>query len=366
MPTPGVNANLAERVASIYEQAERRLIELMAAKVKQGLAAPDWAEKQLHTIQQYRRQAERIAATAAQQAAKTAGEAVTTVFNRGNIEAVAELAELLRVPLSDTVGVVDTQAVAELAAETERLVRAPAQGMVNTTTSALQQVTAQALAPTITDAETRLQAAQTALNRFAEQGITGFTDRAGRRWRIDSYVEMATRTQLTEARIQGHTNRLQAHGMDLVIVSDSPQECRLCRPFEGKVLSISGATVGAITTPDLLTDEPVQVDVMMSLADAKAQGLFHPSCTHSYSAYQPGVTKPPTDTANPAGDEARQQLRYLERGVRRWKRVEAAALDPAAAKAARAKAREWQARIREHVATTEAKRQPQRERLTAR
>jgi len=69
------------------------------------------------------------------------------------------------------------------------------------------------------------------------------------------------------------------------------------------------------------------------------------------------------DTADSAGDAARQKLRYLERQVRSWKRTQAVALDPAAERKAGAQVRAYQAKIRELVATTSAKRIPAREQV---
>jgi hypothetical protein len=82
------------------------------------------------------------------------------------------------------------------------------------------------------------------------------------------------------------------------------------------------------------------------------------------SAYQEGITRPMTNTADPEGYVATQKLRYLERNVRQSKRMEAAAgIDPdALAKATRRKL-DYQAKIRELVDTTTAKRQPYRESL---
>jgi hypothetical protein len=160
-------------------------------------------------------------------------------------------------------------------------------------------------------------------------------------------------------------DRLGAAGLDLVIISDAPQECERCRPWEGKVLSRTGATVGATLATDVLTGRPQRVHVAGSLATARAAGLWHPNCRHSASAYLPGVTSVPTHTADPQGDQDRQHLRYLERGVRAWKRRVAVTLDEQARRRADAKVRQWQAAIRAHVEATTAKRQPARERIGA-
>lgn len=84
-------------------------------------------------------------------------------------------------------------------------------------------------------------------------------------------------------------------------------------------------------------------------------------CRHSLSAYLPGVTKVPTDTADPQGDEDRQRLRALERRLRRWKLKQAATIDPAAKRALGRTVREVQAEIRDHVAATGLIRQRHRE-----
>lgn len=68
-----------------------------------------------------------------------------------------------------------------------------------------------------------------------------------------------------------------------------------------------------------------------------------------------------TDAEDPEGYGAEQKLRCLERQTRAAKRVESAAMDEPARKAAHAKVAACQAKIRQHVASTSATRQPWRE-----
>ena len=74
-----------------------------------------------------------------------------------------------------------------------------------------------------------------------------------------------------EAVQRGKEKRV-AHREELVIVSSHGQfhggGCDLCKPFDGNVLSLTGATEG-YTTPD----------------EAEAEGLFHPNCRHTYDLY---------------------------------------------------------------------------------
>jgi hypothetical protein len=231
---------------------------------------------------------------------------------------------------------------------------------------AYRSVITAAVSRTVTGAQTRRQAAQAAWQQFMARGISGFTDRAGRRWQLSSYVEMAVRTVTQRAAVQGQTDRLAAAGVDLMMVSDAPQECALCRPWEGEILT-QGTETGDITVPHQLTDEPVTVHVAATLAAAMLAGLFHPNCRHSVSAYLPGVSRPaPKPTADPDGDKARQRQRALERKIRRAKVEEAGALDEDARKAAGRKVRAAQAQLRDHLAAhPELKRLRYREQIGA-
>ena len=198
------------------------------------------------------------------------------------------------------------------------------------------------------------------LSKLGASGITGFRDVAGRQWSLPSYAEMAARTSVSNAMLQGHTDRIRELGIDTVIVSDAPEDCKLCRPFEGKVLSLSGRTTGRLKDGKT---------VVASLAQAKSAGLYHPNCRHSHSVYLPGITKGPTkDTADPAGDALRQKQRAYERRVRELKRQDLIAQEfggPAATQA-RAKLRAKQAEMKAWIEANDRKTLPYRVSLKAR
>jgi hypothetical protein len=105
----------------------------------------------------------------------------------------------------------------------------------------------------------------------------------------------------------------------------------VCRPFEGKVLSLSGRTTGRLKDGKA---------VVASLAQAKSAGLFHNNCRHSHSIYLPGITKGPgKDTADPTGDALRQKQRAYERRVRELKRADAIAQEFGGPQATQARAK---------------------------
>jgi hypothetical protein len=346
-------ANLAADVVGLYQDAEQILLQRIARALAQDMDAPDWAERKLLQVQLLQQQTVRQLQELTGRSAQEVAAAVLKAYNRGQALAATDLAALAAGATGDPGGLPPgLPAVESLVTETVGAVQATHAGILRSVDDVFREVIARSAPQVLLGVQTRREAAQSALDQFAARGVTGFTDRAGRRWALESYVEMATRAGTANAAVDGHVARLAAGGHDLVIVSDAPQECKICRPWEGKVLSI--AAVRRVDGPAVDT-----------LAAARRDGLFHPGCRHSVSAYLPGVTKTPTRTADPEGDAARQRLRYLERQTRAAKRQVAVALDDTARAAAQARVRAYQSKIRAHVGSTAAKRQPGRERLGA-
>lgn len=100
------------------------------------------------------------------------------------------------------------------------------------------------------------------------EGIIGFIDSSGRAWNMERYVEMLSRTATMKLYNEAKRNEFVAHREDLVIVSEHPNCCEDCAPYNGAILSLTGSTEGYET-----------------LDEAEAQGLFHPNCRHTYDLY---------------------------------------------------------------------------------
>lgn len=599
----------AKGVADAYGDAVSELLRIVAGRLARGITDPGWAEAKLAETVELRRAAQVLVDRLVNDTPALVGDALDAGWTQG-IRDAGDIGAGLATTNTAPLQALTRATVGDLTAMAPRILR--------TTVDAYRDIIATSTTMTTTGTMTRLQATQRALDRFADRGITGFVDRSGRRWELESYAEMATRTATGRAQVDATLGRLSANGRDLVIVSNAPEECKVCRPWEGKVLSISGADrryptvkeatsagllhancfpgdvrvsgppVGAADTrwyegdlvvihtaggdelpvtpnhpvltsegwvpagqlnpgdqlvrhlgaermelvgpdkqavPSLIGQVPGalreagsvvtmrvpaaaeqfhgdglggDVDVVLAdrslgagldaavsqpasdtplvvggvalrallaerppsevllgashpthglmsggnlsgtllcrhsrplpglglaagdastpnfdpaadrgLGDAEggrelilalsgavtldeviylgrrqfaghvynlqteggwytANGIVVHNCRHRLTAYIEGVTRPETTTADPEGDRARQEQRRLERGVRQWKRREAAAIDPDAERLAKAKAREWQARLRAHVEANDLKRRPERERLGGR
>jgi hypothetical protein len=364
-------ADLAQALTDMYAAAQQKIATNIANRLKAGIDKPGWDHAKLAALGELRTGIrgvlDRLAADTTGQVQQT----ITLAFARGAQAGVDELAKITGWNAKQRAefqrAAVNVDAVHTLAFALRSTLLGTHLRILRWSLDAYREVVAKAAAtgPGLIGTQTRRQVAQQAWSQLLRQGITGFVDKAGRRWQLASYVEMATRTTITHAVVQAHSDQLDALGVDLRIVSNAPQECVKCRPWEGKILTASGDRRILVRARSAVSDEPMVVRVAGSVDYAISRGLLHPNCRHTINAYLPGVTKVPTNTADPDGDKARQKLRALEREVRAAKTQAAAAIDPAAAKAARATVRALQAQIRQHIDTapTQLFRQSHREQI---
>jgi len=305
MPTidPDLALQLARRVAEIYGDAQANMLGHVSRRLARGIEEPGWAENKRAEIRRLRHEALIDIRRLKQLGPDAARAAIEGGYSAGIESAKAEV--------TVAGGFVGTNqaAVEALASETIGAVTSTHTQILRSALDGYRRVISEAsLRGVITGTETRRTAAQMALDRFAGQGVTGFIDKAGRNWRLESYVEMATRTGAGHAMLEGTLQTYQAAGRDLVIVSDAPEECRICRSWESRVLSIGGKDKS-----------------YPSVSTARSAGLFHASCRHRLNVFIPGLTKPMTHTADPVRSEERVRQRTLERRVRERKRQDLAA-----------------------------------------
>jgi hypothetical protein len=114
--------------------------------------------------------------------------------------------------------------------------------------------------------QTTRQTAKRIREDLAERGITGFVDKAGHEWDMRRYAKVLAQETTNGAFRQGTINRLQEKGHDLVRISTHSGACKLCTPWEGRTLSLSGGD----------KDYP-------SLDEARGAGLMHVGCLHVIS-----------------------------------------------------------------------------------
>ncbi|MEU4444886.1 phage minor capsid protein [Actinosynnema sp. NPDC050801] len=363
----GAVEQLARDILAVFTQAEARLLADIARRARAGAEIPEWAAQKAAAVRELRLAVERMLTQLRAEVDTSAAEAVLAAWQAGSGAALAQLADLGALDESQLVALRDVipgwGAAALLAADLTSRLDALYLRVLRWAQDAYQVAVAAAAPAQLLGIGTTRSAQRAAWDRLVSDGVTGFVDRSGRAWNLSSYVEMATRTATARAWNEGHLARLDELNVDLVTVSNTADGCELCSVWQGRILSRSGSA-GERTVENELTGEPMLVDVAGTVDEARAAGLMHPNCRHTFLPFIPGVTRlaEPVEHDQAAEDE-REHLRELERKVRKEKRKEAGALDAAGRRRAGQRIRELQAEIREHVDATGLNRKSYREQL---
>ncbi|MDN5687014.1 MAG: phage minor capsid protein [Brachybacterium sp.] len=307
--SPDYSRQVARKVRAYYQEAEEATLARIIRAVSKGLDSPDWAARKAGDLDKVLRVIGQHLDRLDEASPGLITRAVAEAYQAGTGAADVDMRAAGLDAIGGTRG---NRAVDVLAEDTVRALSGTRPRVLREVSDVYQRITADTAAQVLTGAQTRREAARDAVRRYTLDGIAPFTDTSGRRWDMASYAEMATRTTAGHAAVEGHTDRLQALGQDLVIVSSSPESCDLCGPWEGEVLSISGATTGRLSDG---------TRVRGTVARARGAGLQHPNCTHTVDLYLPGITDKPTIKRDPDGHETRQRQRAYERSVRRHKRA---------------------------------------------
>jgi hypothetical protein len=353
--SPEDGAAQARAVGEVAARVELWMLQQLAELLAHGIDRDDWADDVLGRIRLWRARLDVGVRGATQELSDAVAEAMIGASTEGYALALTDLPDALHRPPAPASGPL---ASATVLGEQLAAVLQFVPGMLE---QILRETVAAGAAEVAGGKVTRLQAAQHTLDRLIGQGIKGFRDRAGRNWSLTSYVEMAVRTETARVAVDAHVEALRKAGMHLVKVSDSPRECPKCAEWEGAILTLDSVVAGVVVQSST-SDDVELVQPEGTLDEARADGLFHPNCTHSVSLYQAGVAQRDFDL-NPEGYIAKQRQRAIERHIRDWKRREVIALDDAAAARARAKVREWQSVLRDHVDANDLKRLRRREQI---
>lgn len=334
----------AQRLVELYEETEMFLLVAVRDAVQASLSSSDPVARQRELnrlLDKAQARLNRVGRLIGDQAELVAlGEYVTA------IEDVFE--EVAKTPPEVTASIVASSA----AGETVEALRSQHIMVARQVRDVYQQVTATTIMAAEVGTESHVKAMQSALNRFADKGITSFVDKAGRKWSMDVYTDMAVRTMRNNVKQQGHLDGYRSAGVELVRASWHPASAPQCFPYQNQLLAITGDAGPRVMT-DPATGETITVEVKERLDKAIANGYHHCNCKHRDSAYTPGD---PTPTAPQASEEenarqyeASQRQRQIERNIRKWKKRESVALDDSEARSAKSKVRQWQAEQRAHV-----------------
>lgn len=274
----------ARRLVALFSDAERAILDKLTTALAKG--------NNTDHLRQQEAEIRAILNTLGVDASQWVAETVPDIYAKGLAVADAELARwgvgTLEMAWNGPIHVEATRILAD--AMHDRLTGAVTT-VGRTTNDIFRALALENMKATVIGYDTWQAVARTYRQQLQARGITGFIDRANKRWNLSTYTQMVSRTTTREVALNAQANRLLEHGVDLVVVDSSvgrlgkriligytqggrakrSQEryespCDLCRPWEGATLSLTGATPGYPT-----------------LDEARTAGLFHPNCTHVYS-----------------------------------------------------------------------------------
>lgn len=292
-----------------------------------------------------------------------ASEFIDIAARFGEAEAAARLGMAKRLPSSTTLNGTSSQAVTQLALSLQSDLDVLNQRITRYPKDAYQRIVSLTSPNVLTGATTQQLAQRQTVQRFLSEGITAFHDVSGKRWRIGTYAEMASRTSVARAFNDAGIGRMQQSGINLVTVSGSLSSCRKCAPWVGRILSTDGTT-GTVVAQHATTGEDITITIEGTTDQARAAGLWHPNCSHKATAYLPGLSIPQAGFEyNEAADKARERQRELEVDIRAAKRKADVAGDPVTRRRENARVKAKQQELRDHLAATGRKRNSAREQL---
>ncbi|OME86520.1 MULTISPECIES: phage minor capsid protein [Paenibacillus] len=192
------------------------------------------------------------------------------------------------------------------------------------------------------------QAIDKATKDFLSRGIDVFTFSDGRKMTISAYAEMALRTVSQRATFLGEGKKRDEWGVYTVVMSSHDNCSPWCLPFQGTVLIDDVYT--SITREQA---EQLSRDTgYLLLSYAMSEGAFHPNCRHTLATFFPGITRlpGPVDSALALKRyKAEQWQRYLERGIRKYKRLEVGSIDAGNQVKYGKKVMEWNEKLKQHL-----------------
>lgn len=169
-------------------------------------------------------------------------------------------------------------------------------------------------------AKTLDQAVDMATKEFLEKGIDTITYGDGRKVNVASWAEMALRTASKRATFLGEGKKRNEWGVYTVVMSAHENCSPMCLPYQGTVM-IDDVYANGTQTVD---------QSLVLLSEAMKNHAFHANCRHSLSTFFPGISNLP----EPIDDEkaermyrAEQRQRYIERQIRKYKRLQSGSVD---------------------------------------
>lgn len=341
-------------------------------EAKEGFSWEQWQKSKLRAIEDYRKKNKKIVKSYS----KPIQETIDRELRDGFKKSVKNLGKRIKkfFGISTPEDIADEQKIKDyIKAITGQKIEAPTDeaffGMNEKKLDALQKVVEKDLKKaqysvlrkmddvyrqTIYKSQVYMQAGTVTLNKaidmatkdFLKQGINSIKYADGKNVNIASYAEMCLRTANHRAKLLGEGSKRDEWGVHLVVVSAHANTCKMCEPWQGKVLIDD-----VFSHPSKEYIEIYRKKYKL-LSEAIKMGLMHPNCRHNLVTYFEGITTLPKV---PDGKEAietykaEQKQRAYERAIRKQKRIVEGTCDELNRKQEDTKLMEMEKSLREYL-----------------
>nr|DAH79870.1 MAG TPA: minor capsid protein [Caudoviricetes sp.] len=340
-----------KEIAEIYKDMELKMIESMkrnlglhlAEEVEAGIDYPQWQAIKIRELRKYQRHNKMLLKNSTRGMAKDIKDHIRDEMKQGSLHEMKRFKEAKdagyksAVAMKDGFFKINTRKVDALInsvnSDFSRADKAVLRMMNDTYRSTIFKYGMYVTNGVYTEK----QAYDAAVKDFLSRGINCIEYKDGRRVNIADYTSMAIRTVNQRAYMAGEGEFRKYLGETLVIISSHATSCKLCRPFENKVL-IDDVYSGG--TPD-------DGDYML-LSQAMAEGLFHPRCRHGLGTYYPELEdivhyETEDNKLNEYGTEELNRA-HIENMIQKYKRLTVGSIDPDNIAKYQARLNEWEGR----------------------
>lgn len=342
-----------QEIADIFAELELQLIRSIKSRLLSRQPPGSRRSSKRQELQRFRRRNRQLMEQASPAITREIAALLEDAFDDGVRETAAQhTAAHPEYTLEGAFDSLDTRRLETLIEDVQEDFRTAETAALRRTDDIYKKIVYRAEAAQASGLLTMEQAVDQAAREFLEQGIACIQYADGRRVNIAAYAEMALRTASLRSRLRGDAALRKELGVDTVVVSQYGACSDTCLPWQGRVYidDVWGEPPRDIAAGRGLSRNGRWYPLLSVAVEA---GLFHPNCRHGLSTWYEGISKPPsvldaTPIRRTATLENRQ--RELERKVRKYKRLEAGALDPANEKKYRQKRMAAQKQLREHIA----------------
>lgn len=348
-----------KELAALFEELELRLIESLKRNLPDhkkwesdlGFDWPAWQAEKIKSLERFRKENESIMREYRDTIQKETRTLLEEQFREsaGDADSIAENGIAAGVTDESFFDLWDEK-IESLIEEVQGKERTVERAALRTMDDVYRQTLVRADTALQTGSVTLQRAIEMAVEDFAKRGLNCIEYRDGRRVNIADYAYMALKTSNTRAVLLGGAKQRMALGIDTVRVSSYGGCSDTCLPWQGRVYIDD---VFAVFTGEIIGDRGKSRSGKWYplLSVAVKAGLFHPNCRHTLTSYRESAREPMRFNEEKVREKYRleQKQRALERKIRKWKRMEAAAADPVLQKGYGKKVREAQSELRTFI-----------------